>query len=68
MINHQKMKAVGAYRYLPISDPESLVDLYIEKPIPTGRDLLVEVKAISVNPADLGVVKKTTMKKNHPKF
>ena len=45
MSNHQKMKAVGAYRYLALSDPESLVDLYIEKPIPTGHDLLVEGKS-----------------------
>ncbi|MDQ0878609.1 NADPH2:quinone reductase [Paenibacillus sp. V4I3] len=68
MTNHQKMKAVGAYRYLPISNPESLVDLYIEKPIPTGRDLLVEVKAISVNPADLGVREKTNYEEESPKI
>ncbi len=49
------MKAVGLYRYLPISDPESLVDVEIEKPSPTGRDLLVKVEAISVNPVDVKV-------------
>ncbi|WP_141430516.1 zinc-binding alcohol dehydrogenase family protein [Bacillus sp. 03113] len=53
MSNHQTMKAVGFYRSLPLSDPESLMDIEIEKPIPTGRDILVEVKAISVNPADV---------------
>ncbi|WP_410514957.1 zinc-binding alcohol dehydrogenase family protein [Paenibacillus sp. BR2-3] len=68
MSNHQKMKAVGAYRYLAISDPESLVDLYIEKPIPTGRDLLVEVKAISVNPADLGVRETNNYEAESPKI
>ncbi|HEY4386564.1 MAG TPA: zinc-binding alcohol dehydrogenase family protein [Ktedonobacteraceae bacterium] len=46
------MKAVGLYRYLPISDPESLLDLEVEKPVPGHRDLLVRVKAISVNPVD----------------
>ena len=46
------MKAVGLYRYLPIDHPESLLDLEIDAPIATGRDLLVEVKAISVNPVD----------------
>ncbi len=46
------MKAVGLYRYLPIDDPESFLDLEIDMPSPTGRDLLVEVKAISVNPVD----------------
>lgn len=46
------MKAVGFYKYLPIDDPESLLDLEVEPPQPSGRDLLVEVKAISVNPVD----------------
>ncbi len=68
MSNHQKMKAVGAYRYLASSDPESLVDLYIEKPIPAGRDLLVEVKAISVNPADLGVRENNNYEAESPKI
>ena len=46
------MKAVGLYRYLPIDDPESFLDLELETPTASGRDLLVEVKAISVNPVD----------------
>ena len=46
------MKAVGLYRYLPIDNPESLLDLELETPTATGRDLLVEVRAISVNPVD----------------
>lgn len=50
-----KMKAIGLYRYLPIDDPESLVDLEIDKPMPAGHDLLVNVKAISVNPVDVKV-------------
>jgi len=49
------MKAVGLYRNLPIDDPESLVDLELPKPAPAGRELLVEVKAISVNPVDYKV-------------
>ncbi|HEY1352612.1 MAG TPA: zinc-binding alcohol dehydrogenase family protein [Ktedonobacteraceae bacterium] len=47
------MKAVGFYRYLPIEDEESLLDLDIEQPTPAGRDLLVQVKAVSVNPIDV---------------
>ena len=47
------MKAVGFYRSLPIEHEESLIDLEIEKPTPTGRDLLVQVKAVSVNPTDV---------------
>ena len=50
-----KMKAVGLYRYLPITDPESLVDVEIPKPRPQGNDLLVRVMAISVNPVDTKV-------------
>lgn len=68
MSNHQTMKAVGAYRYLPLSDPDSLVDLYIEKPVPTGRDLLIAVKAISINPADLGVRETTNYEEESPKI
>lgn len=46
------MKAVGLYKYLDINDPESLVDVEVPKPKATGRDLLVRVKAVSVNPVD----------------
>ena len=46
------MKAVGLYRYLPIDDPESFLDVELDLPSAAGRDLLVEVKAISVNPVD----------------
>ncbi|WP_211749004.1 zinc-binding alcohol dehydrogenase family protein [Paenibacillus sp. Marseille-Q4541] len=49
------MKAVGLHRYLPIEDPESLIDLEIEKPSPSGRDILVKVLAVSVNPVDTKV-------------
>jgi zinc-binding alcohol dehydrogenase family protein len=46
------MKAVGLYRYLPVDHPEALLDLDVPAPVSAGRDLLVEVKAISVNPVD----------------
>ncbi len=46
------MKAVGLYRYLPIEDPESLVDVTVPDPVPGDRDLLVAVRAVSVNPVD----------------
>lgn len=49
------MKAVGLYQYLPTNDAECLLDLDIAKPAPNGRDLLVAVKAISVNPVDTKV-------------
>lgn len=47
------MKAVALTRYLPIDDPQSLVDVELPKPeAPTGYDLLVRVEAVSVNPVD----------------
>ena len=48
------MKAVGLYKYSPIEDPQSLVDLDIPKPShpASGYDLLVAIKAISANPVD----------------
>jgi NADPH2:quinone reductase len=49
------MKAVGHRKPSPIDDPESLLDLEIPLPRPAGRDLLVEVKAVSVNPVDVKV-------------
>ncbi len=49
------MKAVALTRYLPITDPESLVDVVLPDPKPEGRELLVRVHAVSVNPVDTKV-------------
>lgn len=47
------MKAVAYRQSLPIDDPHSLLDVVLpEPPAPTGRDLLVRVQAVSVNPVD----------------
>ncbi|XP_034830422.1 zinc-type alcohol dehydrogenase-like protein SERP1785 [Maniola hyperantus] len=46
------MRAVGLYKYLPISDPSSLLDLEVALPTMQKNDVLVEVKATSVNPID----------------
>ncbi|XP_028169241.1 zinc-type alcohol dehydrogenase-like protein SERP1785 [Ostrinia nubilalis] len=46
------MKAVGLYKYLPISDVNSLVDIEVKLPSLGKTDVLVEVKATSVNPID----------------
>src|SRR5437660_10875982 len=48
------MKAVALTRYLPVTDPECLLDVELPKPgPPKGRDLLVAVRAVSVNPVDV---------------
>jgi NADPH:quinone reductase len=49
------MRAVGYRKSLPISDPESLVDLELPVPEPGPHDLLVRVRAVSVNPVDVKV-------------
>ena len=46
------MKAIGYTKSLPINKSESLVDIEQPQPIASGRDLLVKVKAIAVNPVD----------------
>lgn len=46
------MKAVAYYQSLPSSDPHSLQDIELPAPTPGPRDLLVQVRAISVNPVD----------------
>lgn len=54
------MKAV-AYRHShPADHPEALLDLDLPEPgPPKGRDLLVEVRAVSVNPVDAKVRKRS---------
>jgi NADPH2:quinone reductase len=49
------MRAVGYQDSLPIDAPAALVDIELPKPVPTGRDLLVQVHAVSVNPVDTKV-------------
>lgn len=47
------MKAIGYTHCHPIDHAEALVDLDLpEPPPPQGRELLVEVRAVSVNPVD----------------
>lgn len=49
------MKAVALTRYLPVEDPACLQNVELEQPSPEGRDLLVQVLAVSVNPVDTKV-------------
>lgn len=49
------MKAVGYYLPGPIDRTDALVDIELPDPVPGPRDLLVEVRAISVNPVDTKV-------------
>jgi NADPH2:quinone reductase len=49
------MRAIGYQDSLPIDAPAALLDIDLPKPRPLGRDLLVQVHAISVNPVDTKV-------------
>ncbi len=49
------MKAVALTHYLPVENPDAFLDVDLPKPTATGRDVLVAVKAVSVNPVDTKV-------------
>jgi zinc-binding alcohol dehydrogenase family protein len=49
------MKAVGYQNPGSIDREDALVDIELDKPVAKGRDLLVAVEAISVNPVDTKV-------------
>lgn len=49
------MKAVGHHQALPLSDRQALLDLDLPDPEPGPHDLLVRVRAVSVNPVDVKV-------------
>jgi zinc-binding alcohol dehydrogenase family protein len=52
------MKAVGYIDSLPINDPKSLQDIELNQPLASGRDLLVKIRAIAVNPVDYKIRKR----------
>ena len=49
------MRAIGYRQPGAIDREDSLVDIDLPTPSPKGRDILVEVKAVSVNPVDFKV-------------
>lgn len=49
------MKAIAYRQSLPITHDEALIDIDLPAPQAQGRDLLVAVKAISVNPVDVKI-------------
>lgn len=56
------MKAVGYRHSLPIEDPDSLIDVELPEPEPEARDLLVRIEAVSINPVDTKVRRRSDPK------
>jgi zinc-binding alcohol dehydrogenase family protein len=61
------MKAVGFTEYLPIENEQSFLDVELDKPAPNGRDILVSIKAIAVNPVDTKVRKSKDITEPEPR-
>jgi zinc-binding alcohol dehydrogenase family protein len=49
------MKAVAYRQSLPITAADALIDITLPEPVAAGRELLVRVHAVSVNPVDTKV-------------
>ncbi|MCF4010425.1 zinc-binding alcohol dehydrogenase family protein [Rheinheimera sp. UJ63] len=49
------MKAIGYHANKAITEPHALVDIELPQPIASGRDVLVKVQAIAVNPVDFKI-------------
>ncbi|MGX4667971.1 zinc-binding alcohol dehydrogenase family protein [Cerasibacillus sp. JNUCC 74] len=62
------MKAIGLLEYLPIEKEKSLFDFDAPKPVAKGRDLLVKINAISINPVDVKVRSPKPKKEETPKI
>ncbi|WP_102961125.1 zinc-binding alcohol dehydrogenase family protein [Mangrovicella endophytica] len=54
------MKAIGYRTPGAIERADALADIELPRPVPAGRDLLVQVDAISVNPVDTKVRRSAT--------
>jgi NADPH2:quinone reductase len=57
------MKAIGFKTSLPIDEADSFIQFETDKPVATGKNLLVKVKAISVNPVDYKIRKNSAKDK-----
>lgn len=63
MAENEMMKVIGFYEGLPIDEAHSFIDEKEQLPIPSEHNLLVKVKAVSVNPVDTKL-RQDTKKRN----
>ena len=61
------MKAIGYTTSLPISNENALIDVEIDKPTASGRDILVKINAIAVNPVDYKIRQRVSPENGEPK-
>lgn len=62
------MKAIGYTRSLDINEPDVLMDLEVDKPSASGRDLLVKISAIAVNPVDYKIRQRVNPEGGEPRI
>ena len=62
------MKAIGYTESRPVTDAQALVDIELPKPEATGRDLLIKVNAIAVNPVDFKIRQNVAGTEQAPKI
>lgn len=61
------MKAIGYTHSLDIDEPDVLMDLDVDKPSVSGKDLLVKINAIAVNPVDYKIRQRVNPEGGEPK-
>ena len=62
------MKAIGYTTSLPITDENALTDVELAKPAASGRDALVKINAIAVNPVDFKIRQRVSPENGEPKI
>ena len=62
------MKAIGYTTSLPITDENALMDVELAKPAASGRDVLVKINSIAVNPVDFKIRLRVSPENGEPKI
>ena len=61
------MRAIGYRTNQPITAKDALVDIDLPQPEANGHDILVQVKAVSVNPVDTKVRRNQSPENGEPR-